>query len=64
LVLFDAGSHRIVGVDERDIDRDWISWVSPLAKALVGDRVLFNAPCDEQNFEIIAVCFDDRTSEK
>jgi transcription elongation factor GreB len=51
-------------VDERDIDRDWISWVSPLAKALVGDRVPFNAPGGEQNFEIIAVRFDDRTSEK
>jgi transcription elongation factor GreB len=55
-------TYRIVGVDETEIDRDWISWVSPLAKALlkarVGDRVRFNAPGGEQSFEIIAVRFE------
>ena len=41
-------SYRIVGVDETDLDRNWVSWLSPLARALmnarVGDRVMFKAP--------------------
>jgi transcription elongation GreA/GreB family factor len=36
---------RIVGIDEADPERGSISWLSPLAKALLskraGDRVLF-----------------------
>jgi transcription elongation factor GreB len=52
-------TYRIVGADETDIDRDWISWLSPLAKALlkarVGDHVRFRSPAGEQNLEIIAV---------
>ena len=35
--------YRIVGVDETDIERGWVSWLSPIAKALLnarlGDRV-------------------------
>ena len=31
-------TYRIVGVDETDVDRGWISWISPLAKALVHTR--------------------------
>jgi len=55
-------TYRIVGVDETDIDRDWISWISPLAKALlkarVGDHVRFRAPAGEQNLEIVAVRYE------
>ncbi len=55
-------TYRIVGVDETDMDREWISWLSPLAKALlkarVGDRVRFRAPAGEQNLEIIAVRYE------
>jgi transcription elongation factor GreB len=55
-------TYRIVGVDETDMDRDWISWVSPLAKALlkarVGDHVRFRAPVGNQELEIIAVRYD------
>src|SRR5215211_1451548 len=46
-----AGTERvvsIVGVDEVDLDRNHISWMSPLARALTksgpGDRVLLHAP--------------------
>ena len=46
-----AGTERvvsIVGVDEVDLDRNYISWVSPLARALMksgpGDRVVLHAP--------------------
>jgi transcription elongation factor GreB len=39
---------RIVGVDEIDLDRHYISWVSPLARALMksgpGDSVVLRAP--------------------
>ena len=51
--------YRIVGVDETDIDRGWISWLSPLAKALlnarVGDRVRFRLPAGERELEILRV---------
>jgi transcription elongation factor GreB len=30
---------RIVGVDEVDLSKGWISWISPLAKALLDKRV-------------------------
>ena len=30
--------YRIVGVDESDPDRGWVSWASPTAKALIGKR--------------------------
>src|SRR5215213_10508903 len=39
---------RIVGLDEVDLDRNYISWRSPLARALMkaaaGDRVVLHAP--------------------
>src|SRR5262245_43306377 len=35
--------YRIVGVDETDLDRNWVSWLTPIARALLnakrGDRV-------------------------
>src|SRR5881628_1630273 len=46
-----AGTERvvsIVGLDEVDLDRNYISWASPLARALMksgpGDRVVLHAP--------------------
>jgi transcription elongation factor GreB len=55
-------TYRIVGVDETDIDCDWISWISPLARALlkarVGDHIRFRAPAGEQNLEIVAVRYE------
>ena len=64
-----AGEERtvsIVGVDEVDLDRNHISWVSPLGRALMksaeGDRVVLQAPGGkayltvlEVNYERIAV---------
>ncbi len=51
--------YRIVGVDEVDFDRGWVSWLSPLAKALlnrrVGERVKLKTPGGERNLEVIAV---------
>ena len=31
--------HRIVGVDETTLEEGWVSWVSPLARALLGAQV-------------------------
>lgn len=55
-------AHRIVGVDEVDFDRGWVSWRSPIAKALlnarVGQRVRVKLPGGETELEIIAVAYE------
>ncbi|HEY6509986.1 MAG TPA: transcription elongation factor GreB [Vicinamibacterales bacterium] len=57
-----AGTERVVsvvGMDEVDLDRNYISWVSPLARALtkagVGDRVVLRAPGSTDHLEILEV---------
>ena len=49
----------IVGVDEVDLDRNCISWLSPLAKALMksgpGDRVVVHAPGGTKQLQILDV---------
>ncbi len=53
--------HRIVGVDEVDFDRGWVSWRSPIAKALlnasVGQHVRLKLPGGEMDLEIVAVAY-------
>jgi transcription elongation factor GreB len=53
---------RIVGVDEVDLDRHYISWVSPLARALMksgaGDRVVLRAPGGTDHLEILDVSYE------
>jgi transcription elongation factor GreB len=50
---------RIVGMDEVDLDRHYISWVSPLARALMksgaGDTVTLHAPGGTEELEILEV---------
>ena len=54
--------YRIVGVDEVDVERGWISWVSPIAKALlaarVGDHVPVALPSGEKVLEIVDVAYE------
>ncbi len=49
----------IVGADEVDLDRRHISWVSPLARALMqsgpGDRVTLHAPAGAEKLVILEV---------
>ena len=49
----------IVGIDEVDLERGYISWRSPLANALMkvspGDRVELCAPAKTEDLEIIEV---------
>lgn len=52
-------TYTIVGVDEVDISLGRISWMSPLAKALMrmseGDVIMFNSPKGQQEVEILEV---------
>ena len=57
-----AGSERvvsIVGLDEVDLDRNYVSWMSPLARALMksgpGDTVVLRAPGTTEELEILEV---------
>ena len=49
----------VVGLDEVDLDRNYISWVSPLARALMksgaGDRVVLHAPGGTERLQILEV---------
>ncbi len=52
-------TYTIVGVDETDISRGHISWISPLARALIkareGDTVRFQSPMGQREIEIVEV---------
>lgn len=52
-------TYTIVGIDEADASRGRISWVSPLARALLkrqeGDQFVFRAPGGDQSLEIVRV---------
>ena len=54
--------YRIVGVDETDVDRGWVSWLSPIAKALLnarlGQRVRFRFPSGEAELEIVDIRYE------
>ncbi len=51
--------YRIVGVDESDPDRGWISWASPVAKALIGksagDLAVVKLPMGERRMKILGI---------
>jgi transcription elongation factor GreB len=53
---------QIVGIDEADVSTGRISWVSPLARALLkaheGDVVRFMSPSGVREIEIVAVCYE------
>ena len=51
--------YRLVGVDETDLERGFISWTSPLARALtnarLGDVVSFSVPAGRRELTIIRI---------
>ncbi len=53
---------KIVGVDEIDHEHGYISWLSPVARALmnakVGQRVRFNYPCGDEQLEVISIAYE------
>ena len=60
-----AGTEQVVsvvGADEVDLDRRHISWLSPLARALMksgpGDRVALHAPAGSEDLRILEVRYE------
>ncbi len=60
-----AGVERkvsIVGADEVDLDRNHISWVSPLGRALIGsaegDAVVLDAPGGKERLTVLEVRYE------
>ncbi len=60
-----SGAERsvtIVGIDEVDPARGRVSWISPIAKALLkareGDAVTLRSPAGAEELEILQVCYD------
>ena len=60
-----AGVERqvsIVGIDEVDLDRNHVSWVSPLGRALMqsaeGDSVVLEAPGGKERLTILEVRYE------
>lgn len=58
----EVSTYRIVGVSELDLDRNWVSWLSPIAKALLnarlGQRVRFQSPAGERELEITGITYE------
>lgn len=54
--------YTIVGVDEADVTRGRISWISPLARALLkarqGDVVRFQSPVGAREIEIVDIRYE------
>ena len=55
-------TYRIVGEDEIDIPRGFISWQSPVAKALLGkkvdDEAIIKKPTGEESITILSIHFE------
>ena len=53
---------RIVGIDEMDPGKHYVSWISPIARALIkareGDTVSLNTPGGHEELEIRAVRYE------
>jgi transcription elongation factor GreB len=58
----EATTYRIVGADETDADNNWVSWMSPIARALLnrkrGERIRFKFPSGETTLEIQQVSYE------
>jgi len=56
-------TYRIVGPDESDVDKRWISTEAPVAKALLGkrsgDEVTVRVPKGETTYTILAIRYTD-----
>ena len=54
---------RIVGIDEASAARGEVSWVSPIARALMkaeeGDVVSFRTPTGTRDIEVVKIAYDE-----
>ncbi len=52
---------RIVGIDETDATKGYVSWISPIARALIkareGETVLLRTPAGNEELEIMEVTY-------
>lgn len=53
-----ARSYRIVGVDEADARRGWVSWRSPIARALLDLRVGDAATLRDEELEVESIRYE------
>lgn len=57
----EESTYSIVGVDETDMARGHISWISPLARAIIksreGDSVRFQSPAGLREVDIVSVVY-------
>ena len=57
-----TNTYTIVGVDEADVSKGRISWISPLARALIksreGDSIRFQSPVGVREIDILEVHYD------
>jgi len=53
---------RIVGIDEMDPSRHYVSWISPIARAFIkcreGDTVTLRTPGGDEELEIVEVRYE------
>jgi len=58
----DENTVRIVGLDETDFTRNYVSWISPIARALIkareGDAVVLHKPDGNVEIEILEVKYE------
>ena len=56
----------IVGMDEVDLDQGYVSWISPIARALIkareGDTVPLRTPAGVEQIDILAVKYPPRAA--
>ena len=59
-------TYRIVGQDEIDPSKGWVSWASPIAKALlnakVGDLVRLRTPKGTEDLEVVKIDYSESVS--
>lgn len=52
----------IVGIDEADVDKGQVSWISPIARALVkarvGDMVEIRTPTGRETIEVVGIRYE------
>ncbi|MGV3771953.1 MAG: GreA/GreB family elongation factor [Verrucomicrobiales bacterium] len=55
----DVHWYRIAGIHETELDEEWISWMSPLAKGLMnrsaGEKVMLKLPKGLEHLEILEI---------
>jgi transcription elongation factor GreB len=54
---------RIVGIDEADLERGQVSWISPIARALMkaqeGDTVELRTPTGTEQIEVLEIRYEE-----